>query len=81
MKTQIEIKSILCGIVVGVLAVFVIGAGTSSNPIGKYQMQTLATPNGGFAFVVDTQTGEVWSSDVRTTDWNAGKQGSFFNAK
>jgi hypothetical protein len=63
MKTQIDIKSVLCGVAIGVLAVFAIGAGTSSNPVGRFQITAAAAPNGSFFAVVDTQTGEVWGAD------------------
>ena len=39
MNPQIDIKSVLYGVAIGVLGVFAIGAATSSNEIGKYQFQ------------------------------------------
>ena len=80
MKTQIDIKSALFGIVVGVLVMFAIGAGTSSNPVGKYKIEASATPYGLASFVVDTQTGEVWGMDIKT-DWHETKADKFWGPK
>jgi hypothetical protein len=80
MKTQIDIKSVLCGVAIGVLAIFAIGAGTSSNPVGKFQMQSVTSPYGAYAFVVDTQTGEVWGMDTKT-DWHDNKADKFWGGK
>jgi hypothetical protein len=64
MKTQIDIKSVLCGVAIGVLAVFAIGAGTSSNQVGKYQVTSTGNGTGGWlSIMVDTQTGESWGVD------------------
>ena len=57
MKTQIDIKSALCGLVVGILAVLAIGAGTSSNEIGRYQVSS----GGDKSVIVDTITGKAWA--------------------
>jgi len=56
MKTQIDIKSVLCGVVIGVLAVFAIGAATSSNENGKYQVSA----GQGCSVIIDTRTGQAW---------------------
>ena len=59
MKTQIDTKSALFGLGVGVLVTFVIGAASPPGPaIGRYQIA--GTANQGM--VLDTATGEVWSS-------------------
>jgi hypothetical protein len=58
MKTQIDIKSALFGLGVGVLVTFVIGAASPPGPaIGRYQIAGTA----GHGLVLDTATGEVWS--------------------
>lgn len=57
MKTHIELKSALCGLVIGVFAMLAIGAGMSSNETGRYQI----TSGGNVALVIDTQTGKVWT--------------------
>ena len=80
MKTQIEIKSALCGVAIGALAVLAIGAGTSSNPVGKYQTTAASAPNGTFFLIVDTQTGEAWAADS-VGNWNGSKPDKFWSAK
>jgi len=67
MKIQIDLKSALCGLFIGALAMFTIGAGSSST--GRYQITASITPFGMCSFVVDTQTGEVWGMDVKN-DWH-----------
>ena len=78
MKTQIDIKSVLCGVAIGVLAVFTIGAGISSNPVGKYQVAVGGAGVGAIAVMVDTQTGQAWGIDTQRT-WK--ESGNFFDAK
>jgi hypothetical protein len=56
MKTQIDIKSALLGIVVGVLAVLAVGAGTASNEVGRYQVSTAAS----ISILLDSKTGQAW---------------------
>ena len=63
MKAQIDIKSVLCGVAIGVLAVFAIGAGTSSNEIGRYQISA----GQGSSVIVDTKTGQAWGYWPSTT--------------
>ena len=80
MKIQIDLKSALLGVGIGVLAVFTIGAGTSSNPVGKYQV-AVGAPG---AAVLDTQTGEVWAMPNTTEDFdnnNHNKKDKFWDAK
>jgi len=60
MKTQIDIKSALCGLVVGVLAMFAIGAGTSSNQVGRFQ----TSGGSGFFLTIDTVTGKTWQAGL-----------------
>ena len=80
MKTQIDIKSVLCGVAIGVLAIFAIGAGTSSNPVGKYQVTGFGNGTGGWlAVMVDTQTGESWGYDF--SRGGVSKSEKFWDAK
>lgn len=60
MKIQIDLKSALIGLAVGVLAMFALGAESSSNLIGKYQ----ATTGAGFGLIIDTTSGKVWFANV-----------------
>lgn len=75
MKTQIDLKSALCGLAVGVLVMLAIGAGTSTNEVGKYQISSAAT----FAVILDTQTGQAWKY-VPTAN-NQSTDSNFFDAK
>ena len=78
MKSQIDIKSALLGILLGVLAVFAIGAGASDNPTNKYQIIGIGNGTGGWAAImVDTQTGKAWGTDIQK-DW---KHGDFWDLK
>lgn len=76
MKTQIDLKSALCGLVVGVLAMLAIGAGTSSNEIGRYQTST----GQNSSVIVDTITGKAWAfQPVNTAEFR--KDENFWNEK
>jgi hypothetical protein len=78
MKTQIDIKSAVFGIAVGVLAMFAIGAGTSSNEVGRYQI----TSSPSFSVMVDTKTGQAWGSVYAANSGSAIRNdGNFFEAK
>ena len=64
MKTQIDIKSALFGLGVGILVAFVIGAASPPSPeTGRYQIA--GTANQGL--VLDTVSGEVWSAHFPST--------------
>jgi len=63
MKTNIDFKSALCGLLVGVVATFVIGAGEQSSPAGRYQVSAMQT--GGI--MVDTKTGQAWAFSPLTS--------------
>ena len=58
MKTQIDLKSLLCGLAIGVLAMFAVGATTSTAP-GRFQIA--GSPP--IFLLVDTTTGKVWTSN------------------
>lgn len=78
MKTQIDIKSALVGIIVGVLAVLAVGAGTSSNEVGRYQVSSGA----GYSIMFDTKTGQAWGSVFAPSSGSSiHNDGNFFNAK
>ena len=69
MKTQIDLKSALIGLVLGAGVMFTIGA-ASSNPAGRYQITSFGNgTGGGAAYLLDTQTGEVWAADNHQ-DWS-----------
>jgi hypothetical protein len=60
MKITIDTKSAVCGLLAGVAAVLTIGAGDSSNQVGKYRVATGVSDGKGYAIMVDTQTGKAW---------------------
>jgi len=60
MTTKIDLKSALCGLALGVLAMLAIGATGPTNAIGKYQIATGA----GFVTIVDTTTGQAWGANL-----------------
>ena len=60
MNTKIDLKSALCGLAVGVLAMLAIGAATSSNAIGRYQVSS----SSGFVTIIDTTTGRAWGGNI-----------------
>jgi hypothetical protein len=57
MKAQIDIKSVLCGVAIGVLAIFAIGAAPSSNEVGRFQVSA----GQGITVIADTETGKAWA--------------------
>jgi hypothetical protein len=59
MKTQIDLKSAVCGLFIGIITMLAVGAGESSNQIGRYQ---IAGGNGQF-IIVDTTTGQEWEGN------------------
>lgn len=63
MKITIDLKSALCGLAIGLVAMLLIGAGTSSNSVGRYKIVTGTSDGKGFALILDTQTGQVWCDD------------------
>jgi len=63
MKIQIDIKSALCGLIIGVAAMFALGAdSSSSNQVGRYQISTGQTSN----LMVDTITGKARATGQRS---------------
>jgi hypothetical protein len=77
MKTQIDIRSTLFGIIVGVLVMFAMGAGTSPNEVGRYRVSV----GQGFMVIVDTKTGETWGRPTTTEGEDNDKLGTFWKAK
>jgi len=57
MNTKLDIKSVLIGLLLGVLATVAIAAGSSPGQAGRYQV----AGTGSFGLVLDTATGQVWS--------------------
>jgi hypothetical protein len=83
MKIQIDLKSAVCGLIIGVAAMFVMGAEqSSSNQVGKYQVQAVPGENRipGYAIIIDTRTGETWGMDA-ASDWHDYKGDKFWGTK
>lgn len=77
MNLKIDLKSALCGLAVGVVAVFAIGAADSpSSPVGKYQ----AAGGSGFFLIVDTTSGKAWFANVAANNLTRMDTG-FFETK
>ncbi len=77
MKITIDLKSALCGLAIGVVAVLSIGAGTSSNPAGKYKIVTGISEGKGYAIMVDTQTGQAWGYNYDSSTMSLSGKDSF----
>ena len=56
---KIDTKSMLCGLIVGIIAITAIAAvENNSEPVGRYQTAAAA----GFVVILDTQTGKAWGA-------------------
>lgn len=56
MKIRIDLKSALCGLLIGVGAMFAMGAENSTTPPARYQVSS----GTGITVIVDSQTGQAW---------------------
>ena len=70
MKTKIEHRSMIIGIVLTICFVLAIGASQKSNtpPSHSHGRFQLDVGEGSFAYVIDTTTGQVWSQTPISTD-------------
>jgi len=77
MKIQIDLKSAACGLIIGVAAMFALGADSSpSNQVGRYQIAT----GQNSSVIVDTITGKAWGfQPVSTPDFKQDR--NFWDAK
>ncbi|HVM50082.1 MAG TPA: hypothetical protein VMU04_18785 [Candidatus Acidoferrum sp.] len=60
MNTQIDLKSALVGLGVGVLIMLAVGAAGPATDVGRYQACTGA----GFVTIIDTTTGQAWGANL-----------------
>jgi len=60
MNIKIDLKSALCGLAVGILAMLAMGAATSSDALGRYQVAS----GSGFVTIIDTSTGRAWGANL-----------------
>ncbi len=58
MNKQIDVKSVVIGILITVCIVLAMGAGRSTMPtvLGRFQLKAVE----GQAYIIDTGTGQVW---------------------
>ena len=56
MKTQLDIKSALIGLGIGILDMLGIAAASPPGPVGRYQV----AGTGNHGLIIDTATGRVW---------------------
>ncbi len=61
MKTQLDLRSMLIGILMTVCFTFAIGASRSDSSTSRGRFQLCLPGEGSHAYVIDTTTGEVWS--------------------
>lgn len=60
MNIKIDLKSALCGLAAGILAMLAMGAATSSSAIGRYQVAS----GSGFVTIVDASTGRACGANL-----------------
>jgi hypothetical protein len=73
MKIQIDLKSAVCGLIIGAAAMFVMGMDSGSS-VGRYQISS----GNGLAFIIDSQTGQSWAYNSGNGPRN---DGNFFDLK
>ena len=68
MTLKIDIKSLLLGLVIGIIALLVLGAATRGNSAGKYQVSIAANVRDVFYVKIHTGTGEIetWQSPINS---------------
>jgi hypothetical protein len=82
MKIQIDLKSAVCGLAIGIAAMFVMGADSKSGEVGRFQISHTSSGNGGdYITIIDTKTGEVWSHPAGTEGMGQAKLQNFWKAK
>jgi len=81
MKIQIDLKSAVCGLAVGIAIMLVVGADSYSKETGRYQISHAGDGGNSFITVIDTKTGEVWSHGTGTDGMGNTKLQNFWNPK
>jgi hypothetical protein len=74
---KIDLKSALCGLVIGVLAILAIGATNASNDLGRYRLVGTTS----YAMIIDSQTGRVWNAKFLTLNEFKATDGDFYSVK
>ncbi len=60
MKTSMDFRSLLIGILLTLCILFVLGSARATNPNLNARFQLALPGEGSNAFVIDTTTGQVW---------------------
>jgi hypothetical protein len=77
MTLKIDLKSAACGLAVGVVTMFVIGAADSpAVAVGRYQIAGSLN----YFLIVDTTSGKVWTGNF-PSNGSRGADPDFFDAK
>ena len=68
MTLKVDIKSLTLGLVVGIIALLAIGAGSRGNSDGQYQVSIAANVRNVFYAKIHTGTGEIetWQSPINS---------------
>ena len=76
MKAKIDFKSVLIGMLAGIVVMLGVGAGVGDHQIGRYQ----ATVGNGHGLIIDTTTGQAWQCYLGTESGGSTDSG-FFRSK
>ena len=81
MKGQIDLESLLIGILLTICVFMVIGASQSSFPhhLGRYQL--MPADREARTYVIDTHTGRVWSRRLGNNDFRELDTGTITSAE
>ena len=68
MTLKVDIKSLVLGLVIGIIALLAIGAASRGNSAGKYQVSISANVRDVFYAKIDTGTGDIetWKSSMNS---------------
>ena len=59
---KIDLKSTAIGLLIGILAIVALGAGSPASQVGRYRIEG-STP---YFLLVDTVSGQVWAGNFQT---------------
>ena len=68
MTLKVDIKSLVLGLVIGIIALLAVGAASRGNRSGHYQVSIATTVRDVFYAKIDTITGEIetWQSPINS---------------
>lgn len=76
MNSKFDLKSILVGLLAGIVAMLAVGAGVKDHQIGRYQVSV----GNGHGVMIDTVTGQGWQCYLGP-DNVGGTDADFFKIK